>query len=449
MDSGNSTAAEESCPSVGGFRETGPFGLPGFNFIDVWQHPTYNWHIVGWLVCLLFLLITWLVAIYLVIRHLRNYYDPEIQRHKLRILLYPPVYATLAWASYLRSDYKVTILFFATLFESFAVYSVFSCLQAYLAPYREEAQGRKEAISTKVFFIFKVNLKSKWGMHYRIITDIFVYQFPIWAIIDALVSVITQSKGYYCGSSFSFHGAHVYLVIINFTSLSIILTALFIYLAVYHDQWKDGGIPAHMMFWAVKGPIMAIFYFGEILLSGLSYAGIIKGTDGTHSRDNLPWTAEEVQSGIYVIIVCVTMCIASLVMIRCFNVDQRMAKSTADDDEGNYQPLNGQLSPHKLSAWMAFVDAYLVYIPEFLRNVLCCGVDSYRLAKKRIEIRGRKKRGVGLSDAGEHMLSSTTSQQHQGANSMPSKENESSYPMSSPYPPTTTHYPPQQQPSPY
>ncbi|KAI8335337.1 organic solute transporter Ostalpha-domain-containing protein [Chlamydoabsidia padenii] len=440
MDSGNSTEAD-SCPTTGGLRHTGFFGQPSFNFTDVWQHPTYNWHIVGWLACLFFLLITWLTALVLVIRHLRNYYDPEVQRHKLRVLLYPPVYATLAWASYLRNDYAVTILFFAVMAESFAVYNLYSCLQAYLAPFREEAQGRKEAIFTKVFMIFKVNLKSKWGMHYRIITDILVYQFPIWAIIDALVSVISQAKGYYCGNSFSFHGTHVYLVIINFTSLSIILTALFTYLAVFHDQWKAGGIHAHGMFWCVKGPIMAIFYFGDILLSGLVHVNVIKGTDGTHSADNLPWTSEEVKSGIYVILICVTMCIATLLMARYFN-----------------QIDSTQLSPHKLSVWMAFVDAYLGYIPEFLRNVLCCGVDSYRLARKRIELRARKKRGVGLTDAGEHMLSATSEQkfrqqqqQQEGLNPMASKESyqdTSFYPMSPSYPPTS-HYPPHQQPSPY
>ncbi|KAI8096463.1 organic solute transporter Ostalpha-domain-containing protein [Halteromyces radiatus] len=432
MESGNSTA-EDSCPSVGGLRHAGLFGQPSFNFLDVWQHPTYNWHIVGWLACLLFLVITWSVALTLVIRHLRNYYDPQIQRHKLRIILYPPVYATLAWASYLRFDYATTILFFATLFEAFAVYNLYTCLQAYLAPYREEAQGRKEALSTKVLFLFKVNLKSKWGMHFRIIIDILVYQFPIWAIIDALVSLITQSRGLYCESSFSFRGAHVYLVIINFTSLSIILTALFTYLAVFSDQWKAGDIHAHGMFWCVKGPIMAIFYLGELLLSGLVYADVIKGTDGTHSSDHLPWTADEVKSGIYVIVICVTMCIAMLLMLRYFNVDRRMARASPDDNVGHYQQLGGQLTPNKLSPWMAFVDAYLIYIPEFLRNVLCCGVDSFRLARKRIELRARKKRAGGLADAGEHMLATKESYQDSPG-----------YPMSPNYPtnpPPSTYYP--------
>lgn len=49
-------------------------------------------------------------------------------------------------------------MFFATLFESFAVYNLYTCLQAYLAPYREEAGSAKIPITTKVFGLFTVNL---------------------------------------------------------------------------------------------------------------------------------------------------------------------------------------------------------------------------------------------------------------------------------------------------
>ncbi|ORX47246.1 hypothetical protein DM01DRAFT_1410352 [Hesseltinella vesiculosa] len=409
----NSTVSTQ-CPHEPGFRDDGLFGQPTFNFGDVWQHPTYNWHIVGWLVCLLLLLITWGASLSLVVKHLRNYYDPEIQRHKARVILYPPIYSSLAWASYLDLRYMVTIMFFAVLFESFAVYNLYACLQSYLAPYRDEAQGRKEVKRTKVLFLFKVNLKSKWGMHYRIITDIMVFQYPVWSIIDAIVSMITQSHGTYCGDSYSFKGAHVYLTIINFTSLSIILSALFTYLAIFEEQWKMGGIKAHGMFWCVKGPIMVIFYIGELLLDGLVYANVIKASDPEHSADHISWTADEVKDGLYVIVICVTMCIASLLMLKYYNVDRRLSVAGGDDmlTEESQQKLygpNGLLiapQPHRLSVWMAFVDAYLSYIPEFLRNVVCCGVDSYRLARKRIELRARKRRAAGFQDT-EHMLSPT------------------------------------------
>ncbi|KAI8376087.1 organic solute transporter Ostalpha-domain-containing protein [Radiomyces spectabilis] len=391
----NSTISEgagDSCPTTGGLRNDGGFSQPGFHFKDLLSHPSQNWHVLGWLACLVLLLITWIVALYIVWKHLRNYYDPEIQRHKLRVLLYPPVYATLAWFSYLRYDYSTTIMFFATLFEAFAVYNLYACLQAYLKPFREEAGTIKEGVTTKVFMLFKVNLKSKWGMHYRIITDILVFQYPIWSIIDALVSVIASVKGYYCGESYNFHGAHVYLVIINFISLSIILSALFTYLAIFHEEWQRGHIKAHGMFWCVKGPIMVIFYFGEILLSVLETAHIIKGTDGTHSSDGLAWPAAAVKNGLYVILICACMCVIMFVMIKFFGPDDNINKAL--NQEG------------RLSTWQAFVDGYLSYLPEFFYNVLCCGVDSYRLARKRMELKARKKREMyATSETTGHLLS--------------------------------------------
>jgi hypothetical protein len=86
------------------------------------------------------------------------YSNPQIQRHKLRVILFPPVYATLAWFAYLHYDYSTTIMFFATCFEAFAVYNLYSCLQAYLKPFRKEYDGVKESKDTKIMFVKKLHL---------------------------------------------------------------------------------------------------------------------------------------------------------------------------------------------------------------------------------------------------------------------------------------------------
>ncbi|KAI9491824.1 organic solute transporter Ostalpha-domain-containing protein [Zychaea mexicana] len=335
------------------------------------------------MVCLLLLVITWIVALTTITRHIRHYYDPNIQRHKLRVLLYPPVYATLSWISYLRYDYSTTIMFFATLFEALAIYNLYTCLEAYLQPFRDEAGETKEPVHTKVFGLFNVNLKSKFGFHFRTITTIMVLQYPLWAIIDALISIVSSVKGYYCAESYSFQGAYVYLTIINFILLSVILSALFTYLAVFHEEWKRGQISAHGMFWCVKGPVMAIFYFGDILLSILETCNVIKGTDGSQSSDGLAWPAAAVKNGLDVIIICVVMVVASFLMNKYFGPQREIMKS------GNNQRVTG---------WKAFLDAYISYIPEFVRNILCCGIDSYRLARKRAELRKRKKQGMYSTD---------------------------------------------------
>lgn len=244
---------------------------------------------------------------------------------------------------------------------------------------------------------------------------------------------------------------HVYLTVVNFISLSIILSALFTYLAVFSNEFKRGKIPSHGMFWSIKLPIVIIFYIGEILLSILEVVHVIKGTDGSHSSDGIPWTSDQVKSGLYVVVVCVAMLLASMLMVKYFNVDESTSANYTDKDEeledyledehGNnvgginssYSSSNS-LSPKKLSPWVAIVDAYLFYIPELIRNILCCGVDSYRLARKRVELRGRKKRTKGFTNdsAGEHML---------GNNNQPSlldhTTTKESHQMSTMYSPTT------------
>ncbi|KAI9314942.1 organic solute transporter Ostalpha-domain-containing protein [Dichotomocladium elegans] len=368
----------KSCPTEPGFRTIAGFN-PGLNWRDLLVHPDENWHIWGWMLCLLLILIIWIVTLVNITRHIRNYYDPSIQRHKLRVLLYPPVYATLAWFSYLRYDYSTTIRFFATLFESFAVFNLYICLQAYISPFREEAGDAKVPVRTKVLGLYPIRIKSKFGMHYRVITDILVFQYPIWAIIDALASIASEAKGYYCAETYNFHGAYVYLTIINFTSLSIILAALFTYLAVFEEEWKRGNITAHGMFWCVKGPIMIIFYFGDILLSILETKDVIKGTDGTQSGDDLAWPSAAVKNGVYVIIICTVMVVVSFMMLKYFGPQDAVLKHMEDD------------AP-RMSGWMALVDGYLSYLPEFFHKVLLCGVDSYRLARKRAKLRARRRR---------------------------------------------------------
>ncbi|KAI9266086.1 organic solute transporter Ostalpha-domain-containing protein [Sporodiniella umbellata] len=369
-----------SCPTEPGLSSMAGF-KPGLDWSYVKEDPTANWHVIGWLVCLLFLLITWIVTLTTLFRHLRNYYNPEIQRHKLRVILFPPVYATLSWFAYLRYDYSTTIKFFATCFEAFAVYNLYTCLQAYLQPFRDESEGVKEPRDTKIMFVKKLHLPSKWGMHYRIITDFLVVQYPVWSLLDAFMSIFAELKGHYCAGSYSFKGAYVYLTIINFISLSIILTALFTYLDVYHAEWQRGKIRAHGMFWCVKGPIMVIFYFGEILLTILTTTHVIKETDGTHG--SIAWPAEAVKNGLYVIIVCVCMAVVSCMMAKFFG--------PADDIEA------ARLAGAKKQKGMfgAFVDGYVAYIPEFIYKIICCGVDSVKLAKKRKALKKRRTQNPG------------------------------------------------------
>lgn len=204
------------------------------------------------------------------------------------------------------------------------------------------------------------------------------------SLIDSFMSIFAELKGRYCEGSYSFKGAYVYLTIINFASLSVILTALFTYLDVFHKEFKDGRIPSHGMFWCVKGPIMVIFYFGEVLLTILTTCDVIKGTSGIINPDDgtylsVPWSADAVKNGIYVIIICATMFVDCFLMLKYFGPQDNIKKAVE----------KGQVD--KMTYWKAFTDAYLAYIPQFLKMCFGCFIDSCALCKKRRQLKKRKQ----------------------------------------------------------
>ncbi|EIE80869.1 hypothetical protein RO3G_05574 [Rhizopus delemar RA 99-880] len=347
--------SSEHCPTLGGLSESG-FN-PEFDLKQLVLNPNSNYHVWGWLASGFLVLVTVTIASHTINEHLHHYCTPEIQRHKVRVVAYPAAYAVLAWLSYLKYDYET--------------------------PYREKNAGLKEEVTTKVFGLYRFNLKSKWGLHFRVIVDILVLQFPIWNIIAAFISIITQIKGIYCDGQFSPKGAYVYLAIIQFSSLSIILMALFTYLSVFDKEWKDGNIRAHGMFWCVKGPIMIIFYCGDILLAILSYFNVIQDKP-PGSPSGTYWTTEAIKNGYYVLIICVTMTVVAVLMQIYFGLDAKEYQT--EEPEHNY--------------FVALVDGFLAYIPQFIRNVFMCGGDTVVLAKKRIKLRKERR----LSDDEYNLL---------------------------------------------
>lgn len=159
--------------------------------------------------------------------------------------------------------------------------------------------------------------------------------------------------------------------------------ALFTYLSVFNSEWKEGNIRAHGMFWCVKGPIMVIFYLGDILLAVLGYFKVIKDkpagtTSGTY------WHAAAIKNGYYVLIICICMAVVAMLMQIYFGLDAKEYQT----EEPDY------------SYFDALSDGFLAYIPQFVKNVFMCGGDAVVLAKKRIKLRKNRR----LSDDERNLL---------------------------------------------
>jgi hypothetical protein len=158
--------------------------------------------------------------------------------------------------------------------------------------------------------------------------------------------------------------------------------ALFTYLSVFNDEWKEGGIPAHQQFWCVKAPIMIVFYFGDVLLTALVHFKVI--TDRPAENGGTHWTAEAIKNGYYVLLVCTCMLVVSILMQVYFGVNDK--EYLVDEAEHNY--------------FEAFTDSFLAYIPQFLKSLFYCGGDTVTLAKKRIKLKKDRR----LSDDEHNLL---------------------------------------------
>lgn len=150
--------------------------------------------------------------------------------------------------------------------------------------------------------------------------------------------------------------------------------ALFTYLSVFNEEWKEGNIRAHGMFWCVKGPIMVIFYLGDITLAILGYFEVIKDKPATTSSGTY-WPAAAIKNGYYVLIICLCMAFVAILMQLYFGLDAKEYQTEQPD----------------FSYFDALSDGFLAYIPQFIKNVFMCGGDTVVLAKKRIHLRKHRR----------------------------------------------------------
>lgn len=84
-------------------------------------------------------------SFYLILLHLRNYNNPFLQRHVVRILLMVPAYCRLkiilgitCWLTFKRFEWVVYLEFISALFEALAIYSFFTLLLRFVGPNEDD-----------------------------------------------------------------------------------------------------------------------------------------------------------------------------------------------------------------------------------------------------------------------------------------------------------------------
>lgn len=72
-------------------------------------------------------MLTWTVTLYEVALHLEYFSCPPLQRHIVRILLMPPIYALDAWFCLRFTEARISLTPIREAYEAYTIYNFFMC----------------------------------------------------------------------------------------------------------------------------------------------------------------------------------------------------------------------------------------------------------------------------------------------------------------------------------
>jgi len=212
--------------------------------------------------------ITILLTTVNVIMHTRNYYRPLEQRQIVRILLMPPVYATISFFSYRYFRSYTYYSLAEAVYEALAVAAFMMLLIQFVGSSTKE---QKDILASKK----KIKMPIPFCCwRYRPAKPYFMYTLK-WAVLQycvlrpllSIAGVITEKYNVLCPSQYSIHFAAAYLDSVDFVSFSIALYALVLFYILTRENLA--GRQPIAKFASIK--LIVFFTFCE-LVRGLHYA---------------------------------------------------------------------------------------------------------------------------------------------------------------------------------
>lgn len=277
-------------------------------YFDDGLHIQWDKHHVGWTIAGGAALLATLLSCTNIFLHCTHYQKPLEQRQIIRILLMAPLYSIISFFGYRYYKEYISFGIIRDCYEAFVLASFLILCLLYVgrSPLEQrEVMTRKEKTKlsfpfccwyfrpSKPYFLFAV----KWS----------VMQYVILRPIISLVSIITNSFDVFCGASYDYRFANVWLTVITFISVSVALYGLLLF---YHLVADDlAGHRPMMKFLSIKVAIFLVFYqtFVFSVLAGLGY---IKATRS--------WTSDNIADGLNALCVTIEMAVVSIVQLFAF-----------------------------------------------------------------------------------------------------------------------------------
>ncbi|KAG1726829.1 organic solute transporter Ostalpha-domain-containing protein [Suillus lakei] len=279
-----------------------------------WNSGSLNWdeHRIGWAIAGGCAVLTVLISMISVLRHCRNYNQPNEQRQILRILYMPPVYAIVSFFSY---RYFRSYTYYALIEVGKLSWQALSLLLIEFVAATAVGRDATKAIErkdkrplpipfccwryrpTKPYFMYTL----KWS----------VLQYVIIRPAVSIAGIICQVYNVLCESGpYSIYYANVYLEAVDFASISVALYGLLLFYGLTKEE-LTGRRPL-AKFLSIKLIVMFTFY-QSFVFSALE-GRVIKATEY--------WTAANIADGLNALAICIEMVFFSVLMMWAYTANE-------------------------------------------------------------------------------------------------------------------------------
>jgi hypothetical protein len=205
-------------------------------------YTTMKWisYVSTWITCL--------ILVSLKIVHLFNYRRPEEQRQIMRIFLAPVILSSVSLYEVLWYHIAVYIDPIANFYETIFLCAIFLLFLQYSAPGRKFGDEMFEMVTDSD------EQESVHKFDWPRITWIFVFQAPVFGLIQVLIIEITEATNTYCSGSFNPKYGSIWVTLINTFSLGAAIGALWkFYLHIKQRVRSRHGLSKVICFKAMVG----------------------------------------------------------------------------------------------------------------------------------------------------------------------------------------------------
>ncbi|CEH15841.1 Predicted seven transmembrane receptor-rhodopsin family [Ceraceosorus bombacis] len=303
-------------------------------------------HHIGWIICGAAAVVTVLLSFITILGHARNYNRPLEQRQIIRVLLLAPVYAIVSFFSY-RFFRSYTYFSLAeTAYEAFAIAAFLILMLQYIGDSVEDQRavfmGKDKKPLPFPFCCWRFRPAKPY---FLVVIKFSVVQYVVISPALTIAGIVLEYYELLCESSLSYKYGHVYILGVDFVSISVALYGLIVLYALIKKD-LEGKKPL-AKFMTIKMAIFFIFY-QTFVFDLLQDRGVIKATEY--------WTATNVSDGLNALCITLEMVIIAAFQMWAFNWKEYHLDRIADRRQafrGNALSKKGKTPTLKLGILIA------------------------------------------------------------------------------------------------